>query len=50
MAEQPRTFTRKDRIVDFRTVLILYILLGLGVALTIHFILLSTPSYSWLGG
>lgn len=33
---------------DFRTNVILYILLGLGVALTIHFILLSSPSYNWL--
>lgn len=39
----------KDRPVDFRSVLILYILLGVGVALTIHFILLSSPTYSWLG-
>jgi hypothetical protein len=27
--------------------MILYVLLGVGVALTIHFILLSTPSYNW---
>lgn len=40
----------KDRPVEFRTVLILYTLLGIGVALTIHFILLSTPAYNWLGG
>jgi len=33
---------------DFRTNVILYILLGLGVALTIHFILLSSPNYNWL--
>jgi hypothetical protein len=32
---------------DFRTNLILYILLGVGLALTIHFILLSTPTYNW---
>jgi hypothetical protein len=41
---------RRERIVDFRTNLILYILLGLGVGLTIHFILLSTPTYNWFGG
>ncbi len=33
---------------DFRTNLILYTLLGLVVALLIHFILLSTPNYNWL--
>lgn len=38
----------KDRPVEFRTVMILYILLGIGVALTIHFILLSSNSYNWL--
>jgi len=38
----------KDRPIEFRTTLILYILLGIGVALTIHFILLSTPGYNWL--
>lgn len=39
---------RPERPIEFRTTLILYILLGLGVALTIHFILLSTPAYNWL--
>lgn len=39
---------RPNRPFDFRTNLILYILLGLGVGLTIHFILLSTPNYNWL--
>jgi len=34
--------------IEFTTVLILYILLGVGVALTIHFILLSTEAYNWL--
>jgi hypothetical protein len=38
----------EDRPIQFRTSLILYILLGVGVALTIHFILLSTPAYNWL--
>lgn len=38
----------KERPVEFRTIMILYILLGVGVALTIHFILLSTPAYNWL--
>lgn len=37
-----------ERPIEFRTTLILYILLGIGVALTIHFILLSTPTYNWL--
>jgi len=40
---------RPNRPVDFRTVMILYILLGVGLGLTIHFILLSTPAYNWLG-
>jgi len=40
---------RPNRPVDFRTVMILYILLGVGLGLTIHFILLSTPTYNWLG-
>lgn len=39
---------RPDRPIEFRTVLILYILLGLIVALTIHFIVLSSPEYNWL--
>lgn len=39
---------KKDRPIEFRTVLYLYILLGFGVALTIHFILLSTEQYNWL--
>jgi len=41
---------RPERPVEFRTSLILYILLGLGVALTIHFILLSSPTYNWISG
>jgi hypothetical protein len=40
----------EDRPVQFRTVMYLYILLGVVVALTIHFILLSTPAYNWLSG
>ena len=39
---------KKDRPIEFTTVMILYILLGIGVALTIHFILLSTEAYNWL--
>lgn len=42
MSEKP------NRPLEFRTNLILYILLGLGLGLTIHFILLSTPTYNWL--
>ena len=39
---------KPKRPIEFTTVLILYILLGIGVALTIHFILLSTETYNWL--
>lgn len=39
---------RPERPVEFRTTLILYILLGLVVALTIHFILLSSPAFNWI--
>jgi hypothetical protein len=39
---------KNKRPVEFRTIMILYILLGIGVALTIHFILLSTDAYNWL--
>jgi hypothetical protein len=39
-----------ERPIEFRTVMILTILLGIGVALTIHFILLSTPAYNWISG
>lgn len=39
---------QKERPIEFRTVLYLYILLGAGIALTIHFILLSTETYNWL--
>jgi len=38
----------EDRPVQFRTVMYLYILLGAGIGLTIHFILLSTQNYNWL--
>jgi hypothetical protein len=40
----------EDRPVEFRTVMYLYILLGAGIALTIHFILLSTETYNWFNG
>lgn len=39
---------KRERPVEFRTIMILYILLGIGVGLTIHFILLSTDTYNWL--
>jgi hypothetical protein len=39
---------RRDRPIEFRTVMILYILLGIVVALTIHFIVLSSERYNWL--
>lgn len=48
--ERKMVVRQTERPVEFRTILILYILLGIGVALTIHFILLSTPTYNWLGG
>lgn len=38
----------KKRPIEFTTVLILYILLGIGLGLTIHFVLLSTETYNWL--
>ncbi|MBI1296211.1 light-harvesting protein [bacterium] len=38
---------RPNRPIEFRTTMILYVLLGVGLALTIHFILLSTPTYNW---
>jgi hypothetical protein len=37
----------EDRPVQFRVVMYLYILLGVGMGLTIHFILLSTQAYNW---
>lgn len=43
-------FQRPERPVEFRTVMFLFILLGAGMALLIHFILLSTPTYNWLAG
>ena len=39
----------KNRPIEFRTSMILYILLGVVLALTIHFMLLSSPAYNWLG-
>ncbi|MBC8160251.1 MAG: light-harvesting protein [Roseiflexaceae bacterium] len=39
---------RPDRPFDFRTIAILYTLLGLVVALIIHFVVLSSPEYNWL--
>lgn len=40
----------EDRPVQFRTIMFLYILTGVGFTLTIHFILLSTEKYNWLIG
>jgi light-harvesting complex 1 alpha chain len=34
--------------IEFRTVAILYTLLGVIMALVIHFIVLSSPRYNWL--
>jgi len=39
----------KDRPIEFRTTLLLYILLGVGVGLTIHFLLLASDTYNWIG-
>ena len=39
---------RPDRPFEFRTVAILYTLLGLVLALIIHFFLLSSPEFKWL--
>jgi len=39
----------EDRPVQFRTTMLLYVLMGIGIALTIHFILLSTAEYNWFG-
>lgn len=40
---------RPERPFEFRTNVFLYILLGLAVALLIHFIVLSSPTYNWIG-
>jgi light-harvesting complex 1 alpha chain len=34
--------------IEFRTVAILYTLLGVIMALVIHFVVLSSPRYNWL--
>ncbi len=39
---------RPERPFEFRTVAILYTLLGLVIALIIHFVVLSSPQYNWL--
>ncbi|MBK9709893.1 MAG: light-harvesting protein [Kouleothrix sp.] len=33
---------------DFRTNAIIYTLLGIVIALVIHFVVLSSPRYNWL--
>jgi light-harvesting complex 1 alpha chain len=35
--------------IEFRTVAIIYTLLGIVMALVIHFVVLSSPGYNWLG-
>ena len=35
--------------IEFRTTVILYTLLGVIMALVIHFVVLSAPRYNWLG-
>lgn len=39
-----------ERPIEFRTILFLTILLGAGMALLIHLIVLSSPMYSFLSG
>ena len=39
---------RPERPFEFRTVAILYTLLGLVIALVIHFVVLSSPRLNWL--
>jgi light-harvesting complex 1 alpha chain len=34
--------------IEFRTVAIIYTLLGIIMALVIHFVVLSSPKYNWL--
>ncbi len=38
----------RDRPFEFRTIAILYTLLGIVIALTIHFVVLSSPQFNWL--
>ena len=35
--------------IQFRTVAIIYTLLGIVMALVIYFVVLSSPGYNWLG-
>lgn len=39
----------KDRPFEFRTVVVVSTLLGLVMALLIHFVVLSSPLLNWLG-
>ena len=34
--------------IEFRTVTLIYTLLGIVMALVIHFVVLSSPKYNWL--
>lgn len=38
----------RQRPIEFRTVLLLTVVLGLAVALIIHFVVLSSGNYNWL--
>ncbi|NOK63166.1 MAG: Light-harvesting LHI, alpha subunit [Chloroflexi bacterium AL-W] len=41
---------RQNRPFEFNTIAILYTLLGIVIALVIHFVVLSSPQYNWLVG
>ncbi len=43
-------YQRPERPVEFRTIMFLFILLGVGMALLNHFVVLSTPAYNIFGG
>jgi hypothetical protein len=45
---EDKEFEKPERPVEFRTTMYLTILLGIFVALLIHFILLSNPYYNWM--
>ncbi|MBA3947625.1 MAG: light-harvesting protein [Herpetosiphonaceae bacterium] len=38
----------RQRPIEFRTVLLLTVVLGLAISLIIHFVVLSSGNYNWL--